>query len=113
MDKVVEYRKKFIEVLRRHKGIISRASIRSSDSYFVFDESNDCYTWLRFGWSNKERKEFITVFIHIREGKIWIEEDMTEQGIATELVELGVPKEDIVLAFHPPEMRQYTEFAAT
>ena len=24
----------------------------------------------------------------------------------------GVPKEDIVLAFHAPEMRPYTEFAA-
>jgi hypothetical protein len=27
------------------------------------------------------------------------------------LLEAGVPKEDIVLAFHEPEMRQYTEFA--
>jgi hypothetical protein len=34
-----------------------------------------------------------------------------EVGIATELVEAGVPKEQIVLGFRPPEMRQYTEFA--
>lgn len=27
-------------------------------------------------------------------------------------LEAGVPKEDIVLAFHQPELRQYTEFAA-
>ncbi|MBV7334508.1 XisI protein [Chloroflexi bacterium TSY] len=44
-------------------------------------------------------------------GKIWIEIDWTEEGIATELVAAGVPKEDIVLAFHHPSMRQYTEFA--
>ncbi len=40
-----------------------------------------------------------------------IEEDWTEGGIATDLLEAGVPKEDIVLAFHPPKMRPYTEFA--
>jgi hypothetical protein len=36
---------------------------------------------------------------------------LTEDGIATDLLEAGVPKEDIVLAFHAPEMRPYTEFA--
>jgi hypothetical protein len=32
-------------------------------------------------------------------------------GIANELVNLGVPKEDIVLAFHEPLVREYTGFA--
>jgi hypothetical protein len=45
--------------------------------------------------------------------KIWIEKDTTEDGIATDLVREGVPPEDIVLAFQPPGMRQYTDFAAT
>jgi hypothetical protein len=31
--------------------------------------------------------------------------------MANELVALGVPKEDIVLAFHAPYKRQYTGFA--
>ncbi|MFM6003160.1 MAG: element excision factor XisI family protein, partial [Sphaerospermopsis kisseleviana] len=33
------------------------------------------------------------------------------EGIATDLVRVGVPKEDIVLAFHEPKMREYTNFA--
>jgi hypothetical protein len=44
-------------------------------------------------------------------GKIWIQQDGTEVGIANQLVELGVPKSDIVLGFNPPMMREYTEFA--
>ena len=40
-----------------------------------------------------------------------IEEDWTEEGIATDLLEAGVPHEDIVLAFHPPEKRPLTDFA--
>ena len=46
-------------------------------------------------------------------GKIWVEVDETEEGIATQFLRAGVPREDIVLAFHPPELRHLTEFAAT
>ncbi len=53
----------------------------------------------------------MTVYIRLRDGKLWIEEDWTEDGIATDFVAAGIPKEDIVLAFHEPTMRQYIDFA--
>jgi hypothetical protein len=37
--------------------------------------------------------------------------DGTEVGVANQLIEMGVPKQDIVLAFHEPEVRQFTDFA--
>ena len=46
----------------------------------------------------------MTVYVRIRDEKFWIEEDCTEEGLATELVRAGVPKEDIVLAFHEPKI---------
>jgi hypothetical protein len=49
--------------------------------------------------------------IDIKDGKIWIQHDGTEVGIATLLLEQGVPANDIVLGFHTPFMRQFTEFA--
>jgi hypothetical protein len=49
--------------------------------------------------------------VRIKNEKIYIEEDWTEECIATELLREGVPKEDIVLAFHDPETRKFTEFA--
>ncbi len=36
--------------------------------------------------------------------------DGIEDGITDELVGAGVPKDRIVLAFHPPEIRQYTGY---
>lgn len=47
----------------------------------------------------------------IKEGKIWIQQDGTESGVANELVGLGVPKEAIVLAYQPLYKRAYTAFA--
>jgi hypothetical protein len=46
-----------------------------------------------------------------RPAKIWIEYDGTDRPIAEKLVEAGVTKEDIVLAFHPEEVRPYTGYA--
>lgn len=59
---------------------------------------------------------FVTVYgclihVDIQAGKIWIQYDGTETGIANELVETGVPKRDIVLAYQSPSMRKLTEFA--
>jgi hypothetical protein len=51
-----------------------------------------------------------SLHLDIKDGKIWIQQDGTEVGIANQLVELGVPKRDIVLAFHEPAVRQFTEF---
>ena len=43
--------------------------------------------------------------------KIWIQYDGTEVGVANELIELGIPKKSIVLGFHDPNARKFTEFA--
>lgn len=42
-----------------------------------------------------------------------IQYDGTEIGFADELVKLGVPREDIVLAYHSPFMRQFDGFAVS
>jgi hypothetical protein len=37
--------------------------------------------------------------------------DNTEDGVATDLMRMGVPKERIVLAFHRPDVRAHSGFA--
>ena len=49
--------------------------------------------------------------VDIKDNKIWIQHDGTEIGIAGELEKLGVPKSDIVLGFHAPYKRKFTDFA--
>ena len=51
--------------------------------------------------------------ISLQNKKIWIESDGTEEGIATHFLDAGVPKDDIVLAFHSPRKRPYTGFAVS
>ncbi|MHC5597432.1 MAG: element excision factor XisI family protein [Nostoc sp.] len=51
--------------------------------------------------------------LDIIDEKIWIQQDGTEVEIANELVESGVPREDIVLGFQLPSLRKYTDFAVS
>lgn len=77
----------------------------------VLDEKHDRYLLLHLGWRDEERIHGCPIHIDIKDGKIWIQRDFTEAGLAQELVELGVPKTDIVLAFRSPFVRQFTGFA--
>lgn len=77
----------------------------------VFDKEHHRYLLLYVGWQNEERIHGCPIHINIKDGKIWIEQDFTEEGLANQLVELGVPKTDIVLGFRAPYVRQFTEFA--
>ena len=47
----------------------------------------------------------------IKNGKLWIQCDGTPYGIANELEQEGIKKSEIVLAFHEPEVRKFTEYA--
>ncbi|NER33842.1 MAG: XisI protein [Oscillatoria sp. SIO1A7] len=77
----------------------------------VFDRKRDSYLLLSVGWRGDERIYGSSIHIDIKDGKIWIQEDFTEEGIANQLVELGVPKTNIVLGFREPYVRQFTGFA--
>lgn len=66
---------------------------------------------MKMGWHQDNRIKSNVIHVRLKDGKIWIEEDRTEDGIATDLLQAEVSCEDIVLAFHPPRLRQFTEFA--
>lgn len=76
-----------------------------------FDDEHSNYTLLQAGWDGDDYLHGAVVHVQIINGKIWIQYDGTEEGIATELLEAGVPKEQIVLGFRHPSERQYTGLA--
>ena len=91
---------------------MNESPTQNLDAELLLDDTHDNYMLFSVGWPPEGRRiHSPTLYIRIRNGKFWIEEDWTEEGIATHLVEAGVPKSDIVLAFHAPKMRPHTEFA--
>ncbi len=111
MDKLENYRQLAKKVLTEYDGRANSSGLKKYETCLVFDESHDHYLWLTMDWNGAKRINSTHVHLRLKNDKIYIEEDWTEEGIATELLDQGIPKEDIVLAFHDPESRKFTDFA--
>jgi hypothetical protein len=88
-----------------------KPSVGEVDVEVVIDRNQGHFELLHNGWANGYRIHGAVIHIDIRDSKIWIQHDGTEGGVANDLVDAGVPKEHIVLAFQSPDMRKYTDFA--
>ena len=111
MERLEKYRYLIKKILTEYHEWVSGSSNLNEESCLIFDELHDHYIWLFMGWEGKKKNSNIHVHIRIKNEKIYMEQDWTEEGITAELLRKGVPKEDIVLAFHDPESRKLTEFA--
>lgn len=111
MDKLTHYQTLIKKILTEYEKISLQVPDPDIDEILIFDDSRSQYLWFNIGWKEGKRIKAISVYARIKNDKIHIEEDWTEEGIANELLREGVPKEDIVLAFHDPETRKDTEFA--
>ena len=112
MDKLAEYRHLIKQLLTHYADLVNRRPKPDKETEVVFDEERDHYMLIIVGWSGQRRIRGTTVYVRLRNSKFWVEEDWLENGIVADLLAAGVSKEDIVLAFQPPEIRPLTEFAA-
>jgi len=66
---------------------------------------------IRLGWDGHRRIHGCLLQVDVRDEQVWTQRDGTEESIAQELVEAGIPREQIVLAFRHPDTRKHTGFA--
>jgi hypothetical protein len=109
MDKLERYRtivRQLIEEYGRYKPSHGRVETEA-----IMDDAHGHYELMHVGWHGQRRVHGCVVHIDINGGKVWIQYDGTTRPVAEELEAAGIPREDIVLAFHPPEVRHLTGFA--
>lgn len=120
MEKLTIYRQYVKEILndfcefRRNASI--RPEVRAIEVNPVFDEVRDRYAVVIDGWTSKRREYGFIMHIDIKskgpnEAKIWIQYNGTEIELVQQFLDRGVPKQDLVLGYHAPSLRPFTEFA--
>lgn len=105
----LDYRQLVQKVIHQHATEQSEQDVETTE--IVFDTERDRYLLLYVGWRDEERIHGCPIHVDIKDGKIWIQRDFTEAGIANQFLEFGVPQTDIVLGFRAPYVRQFTGFA--
>jgi hypothetical protein len=108
MDKLDEYRLKVQQLLEKYAQ--HKPSYGDVEVEIIFDTQRDRYQIVNIGWKQQTRVYSPIMHLDIKKDKIWIQQNTTEVDLAEELIETGVPKQDIVIGFHTPKMRQLTGF---
>ena len=106
MEKIAKYRQIVRELLIAH----STTNEPNIECQLIFDTEHDHYQILDIGWQELTRIYACYIHLDIKDGKIWIQHNMTEADLGQVLVEKGVPASDIVLGLHPPYKRPYTNY---
>jgi hypothetical protein len=68
------------------------------------------YQWSNVGWNGLHRVYHCIMQFDIKDGKIWLQQNLTDQNPAEELVKKGVPRTDIILGLQAPYKRVYTDY---
>lgn len=109
MDKLMQYRQLVQQLLQGYAAIGSPDP--EVETQIVFDTERDHYQLMNVGWKNRRRIYGCFLHIDIKDGKVWLQHNGTEYEVAEELDKLGIPKYDIVIGFHSPFKRQFTDYA--
>jgi len=109
MDTLETYRQIIQNVLSQH--IQTKYANADIQNKAIFDSKHDSYCVLSTGWADVKRIHSCLIHIDIIDNLVLIQQDGTEDGIAYELEEAGIPKLSMVLGFHEPDVRQYTGYA--
>ena len=112
MDKLTQRRQIVEDLLNKYAQV--KPAYGEIGRQTIFDREQDRYQLVNTGWENRRRVYGCLIHVDIQaDGKIWIQYDGTEAGVANELVEVGIPKQEIVLAYQSDYMRKLTDFAVS
>lgn len=109
MDKVQQYRQLVQQLLQDYAQISSGQG--DVETQIISDPEHDHYQLLYVGWDGDQRVFGPIMHFDIKNGKIWVQYNGTEEHVGEALMELGVPASDIVLGFRSPFKRQFTGYA--
>jgi hypothetical protein len=99
MDKQLKYQEIIVNLLETWKGYtISNLPNLTIDIHINKENSN--FIVLSYGWHEDEYIYNVLFHIQIKDDtKVWLHEDTTGIGIAKELMEAGIQKEDLIIGF--------------
>ncbi|MCP4704292.1 MAG: XisI protein, partial [candidate division Zixibacteria bacterium] len=93
MDQIMDYPTLIKQALSAYVSLLAKSPHPTYEVVLAFDDQHQQYLVRKLGWANNRRIRYVVLHISFKNDKIWIEEDMTEEGIATYFLEQGVPRE--------------------
>lgn len=110
MDKVKKYENIIINYLEAYAaGYANDPS--GIKTHIIIDREHLHYQLIRVGWREKRYLHYMLMHFEIKDEKVWIQLNETEDMVGDELMERGIPKSEIILGFYHESVRPYSGFA--
>lgn len=109
-DKLNHYRQILQRVIEMHAEMDCEPA--NTESLPICDLVHDNFLLMDISGEGKARKGYVVIHLRIKNGKVRVEHDGIEYGIAQDLIEAGIPKEDIVFTFYKKDVTPTAELIA-
>lgn len=106
MDKVLAYK----GIIRAYVEEIYRMAPSSEEveTQLIIDDERGHYLLYSVGWEGHHWVYGSFVHLDVKPtGRVWLQHDGTDLGVAEELVRRGIPKDEIVIGFQKPSVRPH------
>ena len=110
MDKIREYQKILLNYMEEYTSMYRENPNPKMETQVLADREHNHFQVQRVGWQGSKYYHYCLFHFDIKDGKVWIQKNNTEELIGDELIKRGIPKEDIILGFQPEELRIHTGF---
>ncbi|NJN33121.1 MAG: XisI protein [Saprospiraceae bacterium] len=107
--KLKKYEKAILNILNEYAKI--RYANVDGKNELIVDKENHRYQVVTIGWEGNRFVHDCPMHFDIINGKIWVQQNMTEWEVSEMLEAQGIPKTDIVAGFLPPDLRIYSNYA--
>ena len=111
MDKLESYRRILRATVERHAAF--QPANGSIKTHSVIDEAKGDFMVIDAGWSDQGRRVY-DVVLHFRLAgeTVFVERDNTDAEVVRELLEKGIDKSNLVLAFNEAPFQNPSDLAA-
>ena len=110
MEKLKKYETAIIAFMEDYAAGFSKQADRV-ETQIMLDKERHHYQLSRIGWRGNHFTHLCLFHFDIKNGKIWVQKNETEELVGDELIKRGVPKTDIVFGFQPESARSHMGFA--
>jgi XisI protein len=111
MDRIKILQETILTVIDDYLTELRQPSNEHIDFVSITDTKQNHFQIIAMGWEGYNRVFNLLFHVDIIKDKIWVQEDKMEYSITERLIEKGIAKKEIVLAYFPEYHRAYTEYA--
>ena len=110
MTKLKQYKKILTEVFT-YQSTLHFSNAPEVEQQLIINKDETQFLVMVIGWIEEEYKHFTLLHAQLKDDKVWLHQNNTDEDIGAVLEKKGIPKLEIVIGFLTPFERALSDYA--